>query len=88
MKTIAFIAAVAVASVAISASATPAFAQETAQGRFGSIRVTYDYKTDRYCFKDVVTASMIPARDCRSKAEWADAGLTIARKPAIQLAQR
>ncbi|BBF71838.1 MULTISPECIES: hypothetical protein [Sphingomonadaceae] len=86
MKTIAFIAAVAVATVAVSAASTPAFAQ--AQGSFGAAKVTYDARTDRYCFKETVTGSLIPVIRCRSKGEWAQDGLTISHKPAAQFAQR
>ncbi|CAM8672797.1 hypothetical protein [Sphingobium sp.] len=86
MKTIAFIAAIAVATVAVSAASTPAFAQ--AQGNFGAAKVRYDVKTDRYCFKQVVTGSLIPVTQCRSKREWAQAGLTISHKPAVRFAQR
>ena len=32
--------------------------------------------------------SMVPRTECRTKAEWADAGLTISRKSSMQLAQR
>lgn len=88
MKTIALIAAVAVATVAVSAASTPAFAQDQVQGRFGDAKVTYDAQKDRYCFQQTVTGSLIPAKECRSKADWADAGLTISRKFDVQLAQR
>ncbi|WP_420143627.1 hypothetical protein [Sphingobium sp.] len=87
MKTIAFIAAVAVATVAVSASSTPAFAQP--QGKFGSAKVTYDDKTDRYCFRETVTGSLVPVTQCQSKDEWAQNGLTIHHdKLAVQLARR
>jgi opacity protein-like surface antigen len=86
MKTIAFIAAIAVATAAVSAASAPAFAQ--AQGRFGGSKVTYDATTSRYCFKQGVTGSLIPVTQCRSKAEWAQAGLTISHKSAVQFARR
>lgn len=86
MKTIAFVAAIAAATVAVSAAATPAFAQPT--GTYGQTKVSYDQKTERYCFKDVVTGSLIPVTTCRSKEEWAKAGLTISHKSTVQLAQR
>lgn len=88
MKTIAFVAAVAFAAVTVSASSTPAFAQDEAQGSFGTAKVTYDQKTDRYCFKDYVSGSLAPVTHCRSKGEWADAGLTISHTSTVQLAQR
>ena len=86
MKTIAFAAAVAVATVAISAAATPAFAQ--AEGRFQTAKVTYNAKTDRYCFRWNVTGMLTPVSECRTKAEWAQEGLTIHHKSAVVLAQR
>lgn len=86
MKTIAFIAAVAVATLTVSAASTPAFAK--AQGNFGSAKVTYNQKTGSYCFKESVTGSLIPVTQCRTKEEWAQAGLTITRKASVQFAQR
>lgn len=86
MKTIAFAAAVVVATVAVSAAATPAFAKP--QGRFGDAKVTYEQKTDRYCFREARIASQVPSIQCRTKADWAQAGLTISHKASVQLAQR
>ncbi|MFD1106998.1 hypothetical protein [Sphingobium olei] len=86
MKTIAFAAAVIAATVAVSAASTPAFAQ--AEGRFGTAKVTYDEKTDRYCFRENVTGSLVPVSVCRTKTDWAKDGLTIHHKPAVVLAQR
>ena len=87
MKTIAFAAAILAATVAVSAAATPAFAK--AQGSFGAAKVTYDAKTDRYCFRETVTGSLIPVTQCRSKSEWAQNGLSISHsQPVVQLARR
>ncbi|MEC3912880.1 hypothetical protein U5A82_21115 [Sphingobium sp. CR2-8] len=86
MKTIALTAAVVAATIAVSATATPAFAR--AEGRFGSSTVTYNPKTDRYCFRETVTGSKVPAADCRSKNEWALNGLTIEHKTRVQIARR
>jgi hypothetical protein len=86
MKTIAFAAAILVATVAVSAAATPAFAQP--QGRFGDAKVTYQAKTDRYRFRETRIASRTPSVQCRTKAGWAQDGLTISRKAPVQLAQR
>ncbi|QJR01845.1 hypothetical protein HH800_06300 [Sphingobium yanoikuyae] len=80
MKTIAIIAAAAAMTVA----ATPAFAQPV--GKFGN--VSYEEKTDRYCFREVQPSTLVPRVDCRSRQDWADAGLTISRKSAVQLARR
>ncbi|EQB30913.1 hypothetical protein [Sphingobium ummariense] len=85
MKTIAFAAAVVAATVAISAAATPAFAR--AEGSYRGAKVTLQ-KDGRYCFRQEVTGSLVPVTDCRSKEEWAQAGLTISRKSTVQLAQR
>lgn len=86
MKTIAFIAAIAAATVTVSAASTPAAAQPT--GNFGAAKVSYDPATNRYCFKETVTGSLIPVTQCRSKDEWAQAGLKISHKSTVQLAQR
>ncbi|WP_311267591.1 hypothetical protein [Sphingobium sp. WCS2017Hpa-17] len=86
MKTIAFAAAVVAATLAVSAAATPAFAQP--QGRFGDTKVTYHAKTDRYCFREIRNGSRAPLVQCRTKAEWAQNGLTISRVSPVQLAQR
>lgn len=87
MKTIAFAAAIVAATLAVSATATPAFAQ--AEGRFGAAKVTYDASSDRYCFRETLTGSIIPVTQCRSKSEWAQDGLTISHsKPVVQLARR
>jgi hypothetical protein len=82
MKTIAIIAA----ATAMAVAAAPAFAQP--EGQFGNAKVSYEEKTDRYCFREVQPGTLVPRVDCRSKQDWADAGLTISRKPAVQLAQR
>jgi len=87
MKTIAFAAAIVAATVAVSAAATPAFAQP--EGRFGGAKVTYDASTDRYCFRETLTGSIIPVTQCRSKSEWAQDGLAISHNaPVVQLARR
>ncbi|MDH2133733.1 hypothetical protein N5J77_21595 [Sphingobium yanoikuyae] len=82
MKTITIIAA----ATAMTVAAAPAFAQP--EGEFGNAKVRYEEKTDRYCFREVQPSTLVPRVDCRSKQDWADAGLTISRKPAVQLAQR
>lgn len=79
------IAAIAIAA-SISIAATPAFAK--AQGSFGREKVSFNEKTNKYCFKHARPDSLIPHNECRTKQEWAQAGLTITHKPAIQLAQR
>lgn len=86
MKTIAFAAAIVAGTVAVSAAATPAFAQP--QGRFGDAKVTYQAKTDRYCFRETRSGSRAPLVQCRTKADWAQNGLTISHVSSVQLAQR
>lgn len=86
MKTIAFIAAIAVATVTTSAASAPAFAQ--AHGSAGAVKVRYDAKTDRYCVRQPLVGSLAPSVQCRSKAAWAQAGLTISHKSPVQFAQR
>ncbi|WP_311269974.1 hypothetical protein [Sphingobium sp. WCS2017Hpa-17] len=87
MKTIAFAAAIVAATVAVSAAATPAFAQE--QSGITAAKVRYDAKTDRYCIRQTLPSTIVPMAQCRSKSEWAQNGLTINHsKPAVQLARR
>ncbi|HUD94546.1 hypothetical protein [Sphingobium sp.] len=83
MKTVAAIIAVAAAMTSIAA---PAAAQD--QGNFNKPKVSYNAKTQEYCVKQVLPSSIVPSIQCRTASEWADAGLTITHKPAVQLAQR
>lgn len=75
-----------VLAAALGMVATPAFAAP--QGRFGDATVTLDAKTGKYCFSQPITGSRIPVRQCRTKAEWAQAGLTITHQAKIQLARK
>lgn len=86
MKTIAFAAAVVAATLAVSAAATPAFAQ--AQGRFGAATISYNANSGRYCFRDRSTGAPMPMIVCKSKADWARDGLTIRHERTVVLAQR
>lgn len=86
MKTVIAIAAILASTTVVTAAATPAFAQP--QGQFGQAKVSYNQKTDSYCIKEVRPSSIVPQISCRTAKAWADAGLTITRKPAVQLAQR
>lgn len=83
MKTIAIVAVIA---AAMTTAATPAFAKY--EGRFGEGKVTYNQKTNKYCVRIADPSSILPHTLCRTAEAWADAGLTITRKPATQLAQR
>ncbi|NWK96161.1 hypothetical protein DM806_10810 [Sphingobium lactosutens] len=80
MKTVAAIIAVA---AAITGVAAPAAAQDQ-----GKVKVSYDAKTQKYCVKQVLPSSIVPSIRCRTASEWADVGVTITHKPAVQLAQR
>lgn len=82
MKSIAIV----VIAAVMTTAAAPAFAR--AEGSFGRAKVTFNEKTNTYCFKEEQAGSLVPRVDCRTKAEWSDAGLTITHKPAVQLAQR
>ncbi|MCC4251512.1 MAG: hypothetical protein VX205_02255 [Pseudomonadota bacterium] len=75
-----------VSAIALTALATPALAQP--EGTFGRAKVSYDARTDSYCFREAPAGSLVPRTDCRSKAEWAQAGLTISHKATVQMAQR
>ena len=86
MKTIAFAAAIVAATVAVSAAATPAFAQ--AEGRFGAAKVSYNANTGRYCFRDRSNGALIPTTVCKTKVDWARQGLTIRHQRSVELAQR
>ena len=82
MKTVAIIAVVA----AMTTAAAPAFAKS--EGRFGEGKVTYNQKTGKYCVRIADPSTILPHTICRTADAWADAGLTITRKPATRLAQR
>jgi hypothetical protein len=79
-------AAIIAIAAAMTTIATPAFAQP--EGRFGSAKITYNEKTNKYCLREARPNSPIPAVTCRTADAWADAGLTITRKASTQLAQR
>ena len=86
MKAIVFAAALVAATVAVSAASTPAFAQ--VQGSFGTMKVTYNAKTNRYCFRETRPSTPVAATQCGSKEMWAREGLTITRTRSVQLARR
>lgn len=86
MKIIAFAAAVVAATVAISAAATPAFAQSDVGANH--VKVHYQENTGRYCVRQDRAGSLTPSIECRNKADWAQQGVTISHKAPVQLAQR
>ena len=66
--------AILIAVVALGATA-PAFAASQTDSEKPT--VTYDAKRDKYCISQMVTGSILPQKDCRTKKEWAKNGLTI-----------
>jgi hypothetical protein len=86
MKTIAFAAAVIAATVAVSAAATPAFAQPEVGA--SSVKVHYQENTGRYCIRQDRAGSLVPSIACRSKTDWAQQGVTISHQAPVRLAQR
>jgi hypothetical protein len=78
--------AILIATVALSATA-PAFAAPRSAS--DQPTVTYDAKHDKYCVSQTVTGSRVPVKDCRSRQDWAKAGLTFSQKPeAAKLASK
>jgi len=68
--------AILIAAVALGAT-TPAFAAPS--GNPDQPKVTYDAKRDRFCISQNITGNYLPVRDCRTKEDWAKAGLTLTR---------
>jgi len=66
--------AILIAALTFGAIAAPAIA---AKGDSEKPKVTYDAKRDRYCISQKVTGAYLPVKDCRSKEEWAKAGLVV-----------
>jgi hypothetical protein len=64
-----------IAAAAFGAAA-PALAAEVDLTQ--QYKVNYDAKHDKYCVSQQVTGEFLPTRDCRSKDDWAKAGLKIA----------
>ncbi|PJG48644.1 hypothetical protein CAF53_10655 [Sphingobium sp. LB126] len=73
-------------AAAMTMAATPAFAKS--EGRFGEGKVTYNPRSGKYCIRFADPGSIMLHSICRTADAWADAGLTITRKPATQLAER
>lgn len=68
------ISALLIAAVALAATA-PAFAER--RGMTDNTAVTYDAKHDKYCVSQMVTGNLMPVKDCRTKSDWAKAGVTV-----------
>ena len=70
--------AILIAAVALGAIA-PAFAAQ--RGNPDQPTVTYDAKHDKFCVSQMVTGNYLPVKDCRTREDWAKAGLSVS-KPA------
>jgi len=70
--------AILIAAVALGATA-PAFAAQ--RGNPDQPTVTYDAKHDKFCVSQMVTGNYLPVKDCRTREDWAKAGLSVS-KPA------
>ena len=68
--------AILIAAVALGATA-PAFAAQ--RDHPDQPKVTYDAKRDRFCISQNITGNYLPVKDCRSKEDWAKAGLMVSR---------
>lgn len=71
------ISAILIAATALGATA-PAFAEH--RGQSDQPTVTYDAKHDRFCVSQMVTGNYLPVKDCRTKQDWAKAGLTVGQQ--------
>lgn len=71
------ISAILIAAIALGATA-PAFAEQ--RGTSDKPQITYDKKHDKYCVSQMVTGNYLPVKDCRSKQDWAKAGLVISQE--------
>jgi hypothetical protein len=65
-----------VLAITLGATAAPALAAPSSDG--DQQKVTYNAKTNKYCFSGTVTGSRLISRDCRTKEDWAKDGVTIA----------
>jgi hypothetical protein len=79
------VSAILIATIALGAVAAPAIAAK-ADGE--KAKVTYDAKRDRYCISQKVTGAYLPVKDCRSKEDWAKAGLVVDQKNDVEIANR
>jgi len=77
--------AILIAALAFGAIAAPAVA---AKDDSEKAKVTYDAKRDRYCISQKVTGAYLPVKDCRSKEEWAKAGLMVGQQAEVKIANR
>ena len=81
------ITALLITAVALGAAAPVVAAAQTEDGQ--PLKITYDAKHDKYCVVTPdVTGSILPGRDCRTKQNWAKAGLHIQDKQDDKLASK
>jgi len=73
--------AILIAALTFGAIAAPAIAAKRDSEK---PKVTYDAKRDRYCISQKVTGAYLPVKDCRSKEEWAKAGLMVDQQTEVK----
>lgn len=69
-------------SLAIAAMVAGASAPAFAAGMGDELRLTYDAKSDRYCYSAKTTGSRINRDICLTREELADAGVKVPPRPA------
>jgi hypothetical protein len=80
-------AALLIAAAAIGAAAPALAAAKAEDGT--PLKVVYDAKHDKYCVRTPdVTGSFLPQKDCRTKEDWAKAGLQIHDQNEAKLAAK
>jgi hypothetical protein len=81
------ISALLIAAVALGAAAPVLATPRTADGQ--SLKMSYDAKHDKYCVvNEKVTGSLLPQKECRTKEDWAKAGLQIHDNQGAKLASK
>jgi hypothetical protein len=70
--------AILIAAIALGATAPVVAAQ---RGNPDQPTISYDAKHDRYCVSQMITGNYLPVKDCRTKQDWAKAGLTVGQQP-------
>ena len=74
-------------AAAVLGTSVPAFAATPAKGDLP--KVSYDMKQDKFCVSEPVMGSLLTARDCRAKQDWAKEGLFVSlRSDTVQLASK
>lgn len=78
--------AILIATAAMLGTTAPAFA--ASHNSDTGFKLTYNAKQDKYCTSQKVTGSRIPVQDCRSKSDWAKAGVVFADQSEPKLASK